>query len=90
MNYNEIKSCRKYQMKPKRYSKGLKSFAVLLYLNNMGIRKIAKILKVSHPTILLWIAKAYKNLPDKEFFLSATECDIIEFAEIYTYIKKRK
>ena len=77
-------------MKPKRYSKAFKSFAILLYLNNVGIRKIAKILKVSHPTILLWIAKAYDNLPNKNTFFSGTECDIIEFDEIYTYIKKRK
>ena len=38
------KSCnRHFTMKPKRYSKAFKSFAVLLYLNNVGIRKIAKI-----------------------------------------------
>ena len=85
------KSCKRYfTMKPKRHSKELKSFAILLYLNNTGIRKIAKILKVSHPTILRWIRQAYEDLQYKKLSFSGTGCDIIEFDEIYTYIKKNQ
>jgi transposase-like protein len=47
------KSCKRiFTMKPKRYDDLMKLFAVYLYLNNCGIRKIAKFLKVNPSTIL--------------------------------------
>ena len=47
------KNCKRlFTMKPTRFPEKLKLFAVFLCLNNTGIRKCAKIIGVSPPTIL--------------------------------------
>ena len=63
-----------------------------MYLNNVGIRKIALLLGVSAPSVLQWIRKAGRDLA---FKLSAVSNaikddipDVIEMDEIFTYIKK--
>ena len=83
------KNCkRNFTMKAKRNPLGIKRFAILLYLNNMGIRKIAKMVNVSHPTILRWLKEAHSFLEKQKSALGNKECDIIEFDEIYTFVKK--
>ena len=67
-----------------------KLFAVHLYLNNCGIRKVAKILNVSPPTILRWLRWAHKKFIDKLEPLVGTDLDVIELDEIYTFIKKKR
>jgi DNA-binding transcriptional regulator YdaS (Cro superfamily) len=63
-----------------------------MYLNNVGIRKIALLLGVSPPSVLQWIKKAGR---DVAFKLSTASNvikdnipDIIEMDEIFTYVKK--
>lgn len=78
---------------PKRISKSDKYRALLMYLNNVGIRKIALFFGVSAPAVLRWIRNAHKLLSEllESFDPLVTEkADIIELDEIYTYVKKRK
>lgn len=78
---------------PKRIAKTEKYKALLMYLNNVGIRKIALFFGVSAPAVLRWIRNAHKLLSELlENFdpLTSDKTDIIELDEIYTYVKKRK
>lgn len=87
-------SCNKtFAKDPKRVSKSDKQKAILMYLNNVGIRKIALFFGVSAPAVLKWIKNAHKLLTELlENFdpLTSEKADIIELDEIYTYVKKRK
>ena len=78
---------------PRRFSKEVKYKAILMYLNNVGIRKIALILGASSTAVSKWIRNAHKLLQELlENFnpLASEKADIIELDEIYTYVKKRK
>ena len=82
-----------FPSEPKRISKEIKQKALMMYLNNVGIRKIALIFNVSPTSVLRWIKNAHKLLMEliKNFNpLSHDKADIIELDEIYTYVKKRK
>jgi len=62
-----------------------------MYLNNVGIRKIALFLGASPPTILNWIKQKHTILQDliQNFQPEASEnADIIELDEIYTFVQK--
>ena len=87
-------SCKKtFPETPKRISKEDKYKALLMYLNNVGIRKIALFFGVSAPAVLKWIKNAHKLLMELlENFnpLNTEKADIIELDEIYTYVKKRR
>ncbi len=64
-----------------------------MYLNNVGIRKIALFSGVSPTGVIKWIKNAHKLLTEllQDFKpLTTDKSDIIELDEIYTYIKKRK
>jgi transposase-like protein len=76
-------------MKPKRFPDSIKTFAVFLYLNNVGIRKTALFLGVSPPTIVRWIKWAHKKFHKDFQPIQGQHLDIIEFDEIYTCIKKK-
>ncbi len=86
--------CKKtFAQNPKRVSKQDKYKALLMYLNNVGIRKIALFFGVSAPAVLRWIKNAHKLLQEllNDFNpLVSEKADIIELDEIYTYVKKRK
>ena len=87
-------SCKKtFAETPKRFSKEVKCKALLMYLNNVGIRKIALFFGVSPTAVLKWIRNAHKLLTEhlQNFNpLVSDKADIIELDEIYTYVKKRK
>lgn len=90
----QCQECKKtFAETPKRTSKEDKYKALLMYLNNVGIRKIALFFGVSAPAVLKWIRNAHKLLFELlENFnpLVSDKADIIELDEIYTYVKKRK
>jgi len=74
-----------------KFSKQLKQRAVLMYLNNVGIRKIAVFLGVNPSTVLYWIRQKHAVLQEllQSFKPDRTEnADIIEMDEIYTFVKK--
>jgi len=85
------KQCkRSFTTKPKKISSEVKAFAVMLYLNNMGIRKVAKVVNVSPPAVLRWLRNAHRRLQKELKPFEKGELDIIEMDEIYTFIKKTK
>jgi hypothetical protein len=62
-----------------------------MYLNNVGIRKIAVFLSVNPSTVLYWIRQKHAVLQDllQNFMPDRSEdADIIEMDEIYTFVKK--
>ena len=84
------KDCSKaFTNKEPMYSQRFRDFAIQMYLNNAGIRKIAILLKISPTTVLNWVRKSHEYLQAKLKRLDMSdEPDIIEFDEIYTYVQK--
>ena len=82
------KDCgRTFAGKPPKFSANTKQQAILMYLNNVGIRKIALFLDCSPATVLYWIRQKHdklKNSPDL-----SESADIIELDEIYTYCAQK-
>jgi len=62
-----------------------------MYLNNVGIRKIARFVGASPAGVLRWIRKAHQtvapNLTRRDARLD-DEPDIVEMDEIYTFVQK--
>jgi len=82
------KECgRTFAGKPPKFSEKTKEKAILMYLNNVGIRKIALFLECSPATVLYWIKQKHSKL--KESSDISTSADIIELDEIYTYCAKK-
>ena len=88
------RNCNKtFAQNPKRFSKEDKYKALMMYLNNVGIRKIALFFETSPTSVLRWIRNAHKLLQSllANFNpLNTNKADIIELDEIYTYVKKRR
>jgi transposase-like protein len=84
-----------FQRKPPRYhDAAIKQKALEMYLNNVGIRKIALFLGVSPPAVLKWVRGAADHLAIRlrtmadQLERSDNTPDIIEMDEIYTYVQK--
>ncbi|MEM7055826.1 MAG: hypothetical protein AAF392_03025, partial [Bacteroidota bacterium] len=80
-----------FSTKPRKFSYQSKAQAIEMYLNNVGIRKIAKFIECSPPLIVRWI-KALSNrisslLAAASKQVSAQVPDIIEMDELYTFVK---
>ena len=77
---------------PKRFDKSVKDKALQMYLNNVGIRKIALFLGASPPGVLKWIRAAHARMAQQisqaAGQVAQGEADIIEMDEIYTYVQK--
>jgi transposase-like protein len=86
------KSCGRYCTdRPPRFSAQTKAQAVDMYLNNVGIRKIARFVGASPAGVLRWIRKAHADLQVRKAQLGCDQPiqpDIIEMDEIYTYVQK--
>jgi len=85
-------SCgRTFGAQPPKFSKETKQQAILMYLNNVGIRKIALFVGASPPAILKWIKQKHIILQGliQNFQPEISEnADIIELDEIYTFVQK--
>jgi len=82
------KDCgRTFAGKPPKFSEKTKQKAIVMYLNNVGIRKIALFLECSPATVLYWIRQKHRKLTVSPEI--STDKDIIEFDEIYTYCAKK-
>jgi transposase-like protein len=81
-----------FQVKNPKYSDEFKLRCIEMYLNNVGIRKIAKLQKVSHVLIIYWIKNIAKNVKNmlvkKVDTLTKQDIEILEVDELVTYIKK--
>jgi transposase-like protein len=64
-----------------------------MYLNNVGIRKIALFLGVNPSTVLGWVRRRHAELAamlEKSGPAHTEKTDVIEMDEIYTFVKKNK
>lgn len=86
------RSCGRYSTdKAPRFGAEVKAMAMEMYMNNMGIRAIGRVLKASPATILNWIRKDHGRLAQQSkptALPHAAEPDIIEMDEIYTCVQK--
>lgn len=87
------KSCgRSFTSRGERFSKQDKARALDMYLNNVGIRKVARFVGASPTSILNWIAAAADamaaRLTEAAGQLRDARPDVIEMDEIYTYVQK--
>ncbi|WP_052732059.1 IS1/IS1595 family N-terminal zinc-binding domain-containing protein [Devosia geojensis] len=86
------RACGRYSTdsQPK-FSAQTKAMAIEMYMNSMGIRAIARVVKASPAAVLTWIRKEHAALQQQ---LAAQKPgptdgpDIIEMDEIYTYVQK--
>lgn len=89
----QCRDCRRYMTdKPPRFSAEVKARAVDMYLNNVGIRKVARFVGASPAGVLRWIRKEHAQLqariPPAEPSHAGAAADIIEMDEIYTFVQK--
>jgi transposase-like protein len=86
------KECGKtFSDKPPKFNNEDKKRAISMYLNNVGIRKTALFIGCSRTTVMKWVQiaeeKLDKMIDESNPNYSEIE-DIIEFDEIYTFVKK--
>lgn len=87
------KACGRYfrETEP-RFGKAVEAQALDMYLNNVGIRKIARFTGASPAGVLKWIRKAHKALHEQlaqaSQSVQAQMPDVIEMDEIYTFVQK--
>ena len=84
---------RSFTSRGERFDKAVKARALDMYLNNVGIRKVARFVGASPATVVNWIRKARLGLAEQlrraaEAMASDTTPDVIEMDEIYTYAHK--
>jgi transposase-like protein len=86
------RSCGRYCTdRPPRFSPHTKAKAVEMYLNNVGLRKIARFVGASPAGVLRWIRKEHEALQARlaqAAPVGHSEPDIVEMDEIYTFIQK--
>jgi len=85
------KECRvTFSEKPIKFNRETKKQAIEMVLNGIGIRKTARFVKSSPTTVINWLREAHRILKavKKEEKVSE-KADIIEFDEIYTFVKKK-
>jgi transposase-like protein len=76
-----------------RFSQEIKQRALAMYLNNVGIRKIALFLGVNPSTVLGWIRRkhaALSALLEKSVPSPSEKTGIIEMDEIDTFVQKNR
>ena len=78
---------RTFAGKAPKFSKKTKEKAILMYLNNVGIRKIALFLACSPSTVINWIRQKHSEMKNTPEVCEGS--DIIELDEIYTYCAKK-
>ena len=86
------RDCARYSTdRAPRFSVQTKAMVVEMYMNNMGIRAIGRVLGASPAAVLNWIRKDHAAQQQRLAHGQAhepDEPDIIEMDEIYTYIQK--
>lgn len=85
------RACGRYSTdKAPRFTAQVKALAIEMYMNNMGIRAIARVLNASPASILNWIRKDHQGLmlETQPAGPLMSGPDIIEMDEIYTCVQK--
>ncbi len=88
------RACSRYCTdKAPKFSAETKAKAVDMYLNNVGIRKIARFSGASPAGVLAWIRKQHATVQARLAAskpAEAHEPDVIEIEEIYTFVQKKR
>jgi len=86
------RSCGRYCTdRAPRFSPETKAKAVEMYLNNVGIRKIARFVGASPAGVLRWIRKEHQAVQARLADRPAPDdagADVIEMDEVYTFVQK--
>ena len=87
-------SNRYFSSKPRKFTYQDKAKAIEMYMNKVGIRKIARFIQCSPALIIRWI-KAFSKRIACQLEQAAQQVntpvpDLIEMDEIYTFVKKRQ
>lgn len=88
------RSCgRSFTSRGERISREVKARALDMYLNNVGIRKVARFVNASPASVINWIRKAREAMAQQlreaaDTLEADARPDIIEMDEIYTYAQK--
>lgn len=82
--------------KPPRFTPQIKALALDMYVNSVGIRKIARFVGASPAGVLKWIRKEHDAMQARLAQQAApappaqAQGDVIEMDEIYTIIQKKR
>ena len=85
----KCKDCKSFQIlgdKRCKYSSKIKALAVVMYLENVGLRNIGNILKIPYQTVSKWIKNEAVKLP--ETIIITREIEVLKIDEIVTFCKK--
>ena len=83
-----------FRGKEAKYSSDFKLEAIMMYINSMGIRAIARVKKVHNSVISIWI-KQMGQVAKEAFYekikeVQPSDISIMELDELFTYVKKKK
>ncbi len=83
-----------FRGKKAKYSSEFKMEAIMMYINSMGIRAIARVKKVHNSVISVWIKQMGEVIKgvfhEKVSEISPKDIHILEMDELFTYVKKKK
>jgi transposase-like protein len=76
------------------YSAEFKLEAIMMYINSMGIRAIARVKKVHNSVISVWIKQMGEVIKrafhEKVNEITPKDINVLELDELFTYVKKKK
>lgn len=72
------------------YAESVRQEALRLYVDGLNQRRIARILKVSHPTVANWIKARADSLPDQPPSPAKTPLEVNELDERFTFVGHTK
>ncbi|MDX2137659.1 MAG: helix-turn-helix domain-containing protein [Chloroflexota bacterium] len=80
---------RRYTPEPKAhgYSDEMRQQAVKLYSDGLNYRRIGRVLRVDHVTVMLWVKAHTDQLP---LPVQPDEVGVIELDELFTFVGKKK
>jgi transposase-like protein len=83
-----------FRGKDAKYSSEFKLEAIMMYINSMGIRAIARVKKVHNSVVSLWIKQMGEVVKsafhEKINEIQPSHINILELDELFTYVKKKK
>jgi len=75
--------------KPQGYDSATRHEALRLYADGMNLRRIARTLKVTHPTVANWVNAHAAQLPDHPP-LPSQPASVHELDELFTFVGSKK
>lgn len=86
---------RTYTIQPKRkgYSQDTRHMALKMYVEGNNFRRIARLLQVSHQTVVNWVNAAAARLPAPLTTAQARRLPLVntlEMDELYTFVGQKK